>query len=360
MSYLDMQKRIYEHALQAITPRRQELLAALKHKVEAITSSWASEITGELPYSAPSTAALIEQFNIDLESALAMPFRVHVTPMQASNGLSYFVTLDRTDGDKTPTIRRDGRMTIINRNNVDEANAEGYAWAAFLGVPFEPCEAQIDTAVKNTVPQYGPIQAQKDPNDKEVKEGLGIYEQNQIVPIARPEANEYFVPDHIVPNRKVMVGDIEVETRPLAFGKKFSLLGISQSAELLNCGYADIEDRVVPRLRLSCVWLYLPHAQRVIKLEIPKADYDSFFVAGSSLHFGELSLCYSAYIQLAETVVVGLSVKGKINVELGDVLLEVEKPDFSPTLMPIKVINMLNGAYWLGYELDARRAGIKE
>lgn len=82
-------------------------------------------------------------------------FRVTVNPLRASNGLTYVVTLDQgtRPGDAMPWD--DGRITPINRNNVDEANSEGAEWAKFLGVPFTPCAPVQDAATKNTVPEYG-------------------------------------------------------------------------------------------------------------------------------------------------------------------------------------------------------------
>lgn len=90
----------------------------------------------------------IRAYAADLLEAPAPQFRVHVAPMQASNGLTYVVCLDRADNP-------DGGITPINRNDVDEANSEGVEWAEFLGVPFTPCEPVTDTAAANTVPEYG-------------------------------------------------------------------------------------------------------------------------------------------------------------------------------------------------------------
>lgn len=148
MSLLDWEKKKYERALEEIEQRRRGVGDDLLEKARDL---------GDKSYDFHADAA----FDEAVRESLKPPFRVVVQPMQASNGLSYFVTLIRTDGERVPTFRHEGRMSVINRHVVEEANAEGYAWAAFLGVPFVPCEAVTDTAEKNTVPEYGvPVHAQ--------------------------------------------------------------------------------------------------------------------------------------------------------------------------------------------------------
>lgn len=95
-------------------------------------------------------------------SLLAQPeaptpkFEVSVFPMPASNGVTYYVSLDRVDRRKKVGgwAWHDDRITPINRNDVEEANCEGEKWADFLGVPFVPCAA-VKGRLPNTVPQYG-------------------------------------------------------------------------------------------------------------------------------------------------------------------------------------------------------------
>lgn len=85
-------------------------------------------------------------------------FRVYVRPMPASNGLTYFVILERADRELGKDQPTDGYISAINRHNVAEANSEGYSWAAFLGVPFTPCEAVVDTATHKSVMENGVAQ----------------------------------------------------------------------------------------------------------------------------------------------------------------------------------------------------------
>lgn len=87
----------------------------------------------------------------------APPFRVSVQPMQASNGLTWVVCLDRGDRPLDAKPWDDGRLTPVNRNDLDEANHAASEWAEFLGVPFTPAQPVEDTRsqAENTVPEYG-------------------------------------------------------------------------------------------------------------------------------------------------------------------------------------------------------------
>jgi len=151
---LNWEKRKYADALEQINARRRILAENVFSAMESIKNG----AVGDTNYCGIFKEEL-DAFNQALEKAMNPPFKVVVQPMQASNGLSYFVILLRTDGESVPTFRHKGRMSVINRHDVNEANAEGYAWASFLGVPFTPCEKVEDTAAKNTVPEYGPEQA---------------------------------------------------------------------------------------------------------------------------------------------------------------------------------------------------------
>lgn len=106
----------------------------------------------------PYMAAMPEWLRKDLYAgldALEKPaFRVGVVPLEASNGVTYVVCLDRGDRAENAKPWDDGRMTPINRNSFSEANYEGAEWAKFLGVEFTPC-TPIMGVEPNTVPEYG-------------------------------------------------------------------------------------------------------------------------------------------------------------------------------------------------------------
>lgn len=83
-------------------------------------------------------------------------FRVSVEPLEASNGVTYVVCLDSPHQRADAAPWDSGRITPINRNDVDEANSEGERWAKFLGASFTPCTA-VEGRLPNTVPQYGQV-----------------------------------------------------------------------------------------------------------------------------------------------------------------------------------------------------------
>jgi hypothetical protein len=154
MSLLDWEKKGYGLAMGPILQRRE----AMAFRLRDIAESYSIESRGE-PFCGISKETKNE-LEAAIKQAVTPPFRVVVQGLHASNGLSYFVTLYRTDGERVPTLRRDGRISPINRHDLDEANSEGYAWASFLGVPFTPCEAEVDEATRHTVPEYGTPLAQ--------------------------------------------------------------------------------------------------------------------------------------------------------------------------------------------------------
>jgi len=82
-------------------------------------------------------------------------FSVTVEPLAASNGTTYVVCIDRL----IPVVGKRSwdqcnRLTPVNRNDVDEANAEARVWATLLGVPFVDCQP-VEGRQPNTVPEYG-------------------------------------------------------------------------------------------------------------------------------------------------------------------------------------------------------------
>lgn len=72
-----------------------------------------------------------------------------------------------------------------------------------------------------------------------------------IVPVYSTETENNFVPG-LAPVEVVVDGET-VETSALAFGKRFSLLGISQTAKLLQSGMMDITDSVDSAIKLKSI-----------------------------------------------------------------------------------------------------------
>lgn len=79
-----------------------------------------------------------------------------------------------------------------------------------------------------------------------------------IVPVHRVASAANFVDTSILATRTVQVGGENVTTSALAFGKKFSLIGISQTDSLVAAGLMDQTDSVDTALSLEAVILRAP------------------------------------------------------------------------------------------------------
>lgn len=94
-----------------------------------------------------------------LRQALKPPFKVSVEPLEASNGVTYVVCLDRADTPRDLSFfdsqHHQWRITPLNRNDVDEANEAAAEWAEFLRVGFTPAEVVQSKYGQSTVPEYG-------------------------------------------------------------------------------------------------------------------------------------------------------------------------------------------------------------
>jgi hypothetical protein len=74
----------------------------------------------------------------------------------------------------------------------------------------------------------------------------------RIVPIVRPEAAGYIVPDL---QHTVTIDDEKVLTAPYRFGTTFSLLGLGQTEPLLETGMLDRTDSISYKAMLESVYL---------------------------------------------------------------------------------------------------------
>lgn len=82
-------------------------------------------------------------------------------------------------------------------------------------------------------------------------------DSTNIVPVVRTESADKFVAAADVAPKTVTVGSEQVETAPLLFGKKFSLLGISQTDALLATGLMDNTDSIDTSVSLDTIYLKL-------------------------------------------------------------------------------------------------------
>ena len=86
-------------------------------------------------------------------------------------------------------------------------------------------------------------------------------ESTRIVPVARAgnAANlANFVNPAWIPPAAVMLENQSITTAPLAVGKKFSLLGISQTDTMLANGLMDVTDSIEPAIKLQTFYVHVP------------------------------------------------------------------------------------------------------
>lgn len=166
-------------------------------------------------------------------------------------------------------------------------------------------------------------------------------DNTQIVPIYRTESQAYFVASSVIGTKTTTVGEETVTTAALAVGKKFSLIGISQTAATLATGQMDTTDAIDSAVTLKTVYVQMKNGSNVdvfafntarmpfaVWNRAPQGNYRAL-----SLNFtaGKLSLTKaSKTVANAEPIVMtdavlgdyqlrlSLSVSGNLNQELGD------------------------------------------
>ena len=163
----------------------------------------------------------------------------------------------------------------------------------------------------------------------------------RIVPVYRDESKDKFVDPALIAPYDVMLEGQTITTSALAVGKKFSLLGISQTDAMLETGLQDTTDSIDPAAALAALYMKFTVGgdTDVVKFStarLPTATMN-YAVQGnyrqmnlafttSSLQIGEASKLVNgaALVALAPVVAgeysvrLSVSVSGNINLELGD------------------------------------------
>lgn len=131
-----------------------------------------------------------------------------------------------------------------------------------------------------------------------------------------------------------------INTSALAFGKRFSLLGISQTAKLLQTGVLDVTDAIDPSIKLESIVISLDNGTEFIKLRtsaIPLAEFHSAqqgHYRTMRLAFDPQQVILTGDVRLADgtgnstilaplaannlVVHLGLSVNGSVNLETAE------------------------------------------
>lgn len=212
----------------------------------------------------------------------------------------------------------------------------------------------------------------------------------KIVPIHQAASQANFVAAAALTPRTVMLGDEALTTSALLFGRKFSLLGISQSASLLATGQQDSTDAIDTAVRLQALYLSITDGTDSEMLKFTTADLPlatfNYAVQGNyrlmQLNFttgslkinkdtvqasGAASALLAPVATGDYTVRLGVSVTGSVNLETADTelmagavsVVSVTGPDgtkYAPTDAAVAaIVALFDDAAMAGYDLDARR-----
>jgi hypothetical protein len=219
----------------------------------------------------------------------------------------------------------------------------------------------------------------------------------QLVPVYRAgnTANiANFVPVASLPTRTVTIGGEAITTSALAFGKNFSLLGLSQSDSLIAIGLQDTTDAVDTAVSLSALYLEVAGVvssvatKEIIRLEtlgLPKATFtgavqgaardmtlsfstESLRIGATTTQAsGTASVLLAPLVSASYSVRLSVNVSGTVNLQTsatnvmaGDVtvisITNSAGVKYAPTDGAVSAIAALfTGAKFLGYDLDARR-----
>lgn len=260
----------------------------------------------------------------------------------------------------------------------------GYQVSIHLVMVYDEVRRNISGAVDN-FRRRNIIQAVRDPS-------VFKDDSTRVIPVYRTESADKFVPSALVTPYNVLNDGQAVTTAPLAFGKTFSLLGISQTDALLETGLMDSTDSLDPAMDLDAVYLLLDGAtDEVVKFNTrnvpganfvysPQGDYRLM-----SLNFTTNSLLVTKNTKKADgsastilgplatggyAVRLGFSISGSTNLQLATTQLfasdiqvisvtdetgTVHSPDSSAVSA---IVALFSGAKLVGFDLYARRTNM--
>jgi hypothetical protein len=107
-------------------------------------------------------------------------------------------------------------------------------------------------------------------------------ELTRIYPVYTSASSGLFVDSQTIAPTTVNVENVSIQTAPLAVGKKFSLLGISQTEQLLQAGMMDVTDSIEPAMDLENVYIQFTSTVNgttytdVIKFSTKELPYSNF------------------------------------------------------------------------------------
>jgi hypothetical protein len=148
----------------------------------------------------------------------------------------------------------------------------------------------------------------------------------RFVPIFRPEAKHLFVDVDLVKPTEITLAGETVLTAPLKFGKKFSLLGLSQTSALLDAGIVDETDCLDPAIVLKN--LYISHKNNKQAVTVHQVDNMPYAtgVADTKGNYRQVTLNFNAILQTpgqdeGSVIFFKVMVSGTVNLETAETLL---------------------------------------
>ena len=217
----------------------------------------------------------------------------------------------------------------------------------------------------------------------------------KVIPVVRDDSAKYFVDPALVAPYSVLLTDGSASnTAPLAIGRKFSLINISQTESTLDSGLMDISDALDTNVVLDAVYVEFTTggtgggASEVVKFRtsaMQRATFN-FAVQGyyreMNLQFDSETLLVGPNTVLADggqsTILapivsqgyearIGMDVFGKVVLETGDISLNASTVrlnsirDTSDNALDLTtgtgqtLAALFDGASVIGYDIDARR-----
>ena len=221
----------------------------------------------------------------------------------------------------------------------------------------------------------------------------------EIVPVYRDESAINFVDAALIAPTDTVVNGDSFKTSPLAMGKNFSLLGISQTDALLETGLLDASDSIDTALKLKNIYVKVSgvvggqNVTEVVRFKVIDLDSATFTPVqqgqyrGMQLTFDNSSLLVNkdtktasgAASQILAPIVsaqaelrLNAQVFGKVNLELGNTqinageLLVVQVNDANGVALNTATgvgktfADIFVGAQVVGYDLSARRTNLNK
>lgn len=216
----------------------------------------------------------------------------------------------------------------------------------------------------------------------------------KVIPVVRDDSAKYFVDPALVAPYSVLLTDGSASnTAPLAIGRKFSLINISQTESTLDSGLMDITDALDTNVVLDAVYVEFTSGgtggtSEVVKFRtsaMQRATFN-FAVQGyyreMNLQFDSETLLVGPNTVLADggqsTILapivsqgyearIGMDVFGKVVLETGDISLNASTvrlnsiKDTSDTSLDLTtgsgatLAALFDGASVIGFDIDARR-----